>query len=81
MRRRDDWLRGDAPTLPELFQFGSDQKFFRFWIAGNFQDVGLAADLAVFDVALHTAGRFVHDRFVPLTATGTLEGWGHLPPF
>jgi hypothetical protein len=35
--------------------------------------------LAVFDVALRTAGGFIHRGFVPLTATGALESWGHSP--
>ncbi len=71
---------GDAsPFRVGLLEFGRDLKFLRFGIVGNPQDVGLAADLAVFDVALRKAGGFVHRRFVPLTAASALESWGHLP--
>jgi hypothetical protein len=73
-------VQAGSLALHELFQFRGDQELFRFGIVRDFQDVGLAADLAVFDVALRTAGGLVHRGFVPLTATGALESWGH-PPY
>ena len=41
------------------------------------KNVGLTADLAVFDITLPAAGGDIHLRFVPLAAAGALESGLH----
>ena len=73
-------------AIRDSFQFRRDRVFACRHVPGDTQDVGFAADLAVFDIALRTAGGLVHRGFVPLTTAGALESWGHprilgsLPP-
>jgi len=78
-------LRAAAPEslngvsdVGRLFELGRDEEFLRFPVVGNVQHVGLAAHLAVFDVALVPAGGFVHRRFVPFSTAGALEAWGQV---
>src|SRR6185437_2475294 len=41
------------------------------------QQVGLAADLAIFNIGLPAARRVIHNRFVPFAAAGALESRLH----
>ena len=65
-----------------LLQFCCDQEFLRCIVVLDPQDVGLATDLAVFDVGLAASSGFVDRVNVPLTAGGALETrvhrWGEL---
>lgn len=68
------WFRRSVATL---FEFGRDQALFRLRVEGDLQQVGAAANLAVFDVTLVAAGGFVDGGLVPLAASRTLEAGGH----
>ena len=58
-------------------QFCGDDEFLRGQVEADVQDVGLATDLAVFDVRLATARGLVDDGFVPFPASGALEAGIH----
>lgn len=60
-----------------LLQFGTDHKLAVASIPSNQKNIGLAADLAVFHVALAGTGGFVDGRVVPLTAACALETGKH----
>ena len=55
------------------FQFGGDEEFLRRGVVLDAKDIGLAADLAVFNVALAASGGLVDGRGVPFAAGGALE--------
>ena len=59
--------------LGELFQFCADEEFMRGIVVLDSQDIGLAADLAVFDVGLVASGGLVNRGDVPFSARGALE--------
>jgi hypothetical protein len=61
-----------------LFQLGADEEPLSLGIPGDVQEVGLAADLAVFDIILADAGRLVHRGGVPFSATGALKPGFHI---
>lgn len=63
--------------VQRLFQFGADQELLRRRIVLDAQNVRLAADLAVFDVALPLPGRLVDGSGVPFSAGGALETGFH----
>lgn len=44
----------------QLFQCRRNQELLRVRLVENVQDIGLAADLTVFNVALYPASRLVH---------------------
>src|SRR5215470_9415796 len=58
--------------VPSL-QFCGNEEFLTVRIPRHLQHIRLAARLTVFDIALVATGRLVHDRFVPLAASGTLK--------
>jgi hypothetical protein len=58
---------------PDSLQCSRDEEFLRRCIALNAEHIGLAADLAVFDVALLASRGFIHRGYIPLAATGTLK--------
>jgi hypothetical protein len=60
-----------------LLQFCRYDKLGRPRIVLNLQQVGLAADLAIFHVGLATSRSFIHAGFIPLSATGTLKTCTH----
>jgi hypothetical protein len=47
------------------------------FIPRNSKQVGLAADLTIFNVGLFHASGWVNDALIPLTAARTLESGGH----
>ena len=49
------------------FEFGADEKALVGSAPAQVEDVRLAADLAILDVLLAAAGRFIHGSFVPLS--------------
>jgi hypothetical protein len=61
----------------ESFQRSRDEEFLRRPIELNMQHIWLAAYLAVFDVALPPARRFVDGGGVPLSAACALEACFH----
>ena len=63
---------GIDPWFPS-FQFGGDEELLRRGIVLDAQDVGLAANLAVFDVVLVASGGFVNGSGVPFPAGSALE--------
>jgi hypothetical protein len=58
-------------------QFSPDEELLRRNVIFNLQNVGLAADLTIFNVALAAAGTRVHRGEVPLTATCALKASFH----
>lgn len=66
-----------AMALGELLQLSSDEELPHFLIVGDAQKIWLAADLAVFDVALLRSRGFIHGSLVPLAAPGALEACFH----
>jgi hypothetical protein len=42
-------------------------------VPANLKDIRLAANLAIFDIALPGATGFVHNSFIPLSTASTLE--------
>ena len=63
--------------VQRLFEFGADQELLRRGVVLDPQDIGLAADLAVFDIGLAASSGLVHCRDVPLSAGGALEARFH----
>ena len=59
------------------FQFRGDKEFLRRVVVLDAQHIGLAADLAVFYVALSASGRLVDRGGVPFSAGGALESGFH----
>jgi hypothetical protein len=59
------------------FQLGADEELLRRDIILNLQNVGLAADLAIFHVALPAPGTRVHGGGVPLAAACALKASVH----
>lgn len=55
------------------FQFGTDRILLRAHVPGDVQQVGLAAGLAVFNVALPGPRAGINGGFVPLSTAGALE--------
>jgi len=60
------WMRS-------AFEFGGDGVVAGGAVPVDVEDVGLAADLAVFDVGLVGAGGFIDGGVVPLAAACALE--------
>ena len=58
-------------------QFRTDDVLLRGVIPADSQDIRLAANLAVFHVALARAGGKIHLGLIPFTATSTLETGKH----
>ena len=67
---RDPGLRGIAVLT---FELGMDHKSLVSGAPAYVEEVGLTADLTVFDVALMTAGGFIDDGVVPLSASRALK--------
>ena len=63
--------------MASLFQLRADDVLTRTAGPRDFQHVGFAANLAVFNVALLAAGGRINRRFIPLAAAGTLESGLH----
>lgn len=61
----------------ELFQFSGDEEFSRGCVILDAKHIGIAADLAVFYIALGTSGRFVDGGGVPFSARCALEAGFH----
>ena len=61
----------------QLLQCRRNKEFLRRRIVLHAQHIGLAADLAVFDVALPVPRGFVHGRYIPLATTRTLKASFH----
>jgi len=61
------------PAAHESFQFRSDHKLAIASIPSDKENVGLAADLAVFYVTLPGTSGLVHGRLVPLATARALE--------
>ncbi len=59
------------------FQNRRDEEFLRCDVILDLQQVGLAADLAVFDVVLPPTCGFVNRGDIPLAAAGTLKASFH----
>lgn len=63
----------------DLLQFGLDEEFLRRSVVLDAQDIRLAADLAIFHVALPAPSRLVDRSGVPFSAGSALEsGFHHL---
>ena len=60
-----------------LLQFGCDKEFLGRRVVVDPQDVWLAADLAVFYIALPAPGGLVDGGRVPFSAGGALEAGFH----
>ena len=82
--RRKIWepVRGKFRASTGLaLELGGDDEFFGGAVPGDVEDVGAAADLAVFDVGLAGAGGFVNEGGVPFAAACALvagfvgHGW------
>src|SRR5271165_5683371 len=58
-------------------QFGGNKEFLRRRVVFDAQDVRLAADLAVFDVALAASSGFVNRSGIPFSAGGALKTGFH----
>ena len=69
--------RVPQPLRGRLFKFGSDDEFARGIVILDAQNIRLAADLAVFDVALALPGGLVNCGDVPLSAGSALETGVH----
>src|ERR1700760_1516175 len=67
---REPGLRGTAVLT---FELGMDHKSLIGGAPAYVEEVRLAADLTVFDVALVTAGGFIDDGLVPLAASRALK--------
>jgi len=68
---RTSIARGPRSCLS--FQFRRNKKFLRRRIVVHTQYIGLAADLAIFNITLPPSRRFVHGSRVPLSARSALE--------
>src|SRR5580698_10609752 len=62
----------DNGRIP-LFEFGHDDELGYLVVITDAQHIRLAADLAVFDVALRPAGGGVHRGFIPFATSCTLK--------
>src|SRR5207302_11384501 len=60
-----------------LFQFCRDYEILRVGIIGNVQHIGLAADLAVFNIHLMETGGSIECSHIPVPACGALEARVH----
>lgn len=56
-----------------LFDFSLNGVLSCGHVPAHLQDVGFAADLAVFNIALPHAGRDVDGSLIPLSTSGTLK--------
>jgi hypothetical protein len=61
-----------------LLQRRRNEKLLRRCVIFQAQYIRLAANLAIFDVALPPPRGFIHSRDIPLTATRALETCFHL---
>jgi len=61
----------------ESLQFSSDEEFLRRRVVLDTKYIGLAADLAIFDLALAASRRLIHGRDIPLSAGRALEAGFH----
>jgi hypothetical protein len=61
----------------DLLQFRGNHELRQFRIIVDVKQVGLAANLAIFHVALFPSGGFVHRGLIPLTAGCALETGVH----
>jgi hypothetical protein len=59
------------------FQFRGDEKFLRGGVILDAKDIGLAANLAIFDVALAASSGLIHEVGVPFSAGCALEAGFH----
>jgi hypothetical protein len=67
-------MAGEVHPAPVSgFEFGGDHISGGFAVPGDAQDVGLAADLAVFNVLLATATGLIDRGFDPLVTACALE--------
>jgi hypothetical protein len=55
------------------FELGMDDECLVSSAPADIEHIGLAADLAVFDVALMAAGGFIDEGLIPLSAAGALK--------
>jgi hypothetical protein len=65
-QKRAHWIE-----RPSAFEFGADE--ISPVIPPDLKDVGLTADLAVFDIGLSRAARFIDHSLIPLSTTCTLK--------
>ena len=72
-RKPKDREERPAEIAGNLLQRRRYEKFLRRRIVLDSKHIGLAADLAVLDVALPAPRGFVHDRCIPLAAARTLK--------
>jgi hypothetical protein len=64
---------GPRAAAALTFELGIDHKSLVSGVPAYVEEVGLAADLTVFDVALVAAGGFIDDGLVPLSASRALK--------
>jgi hypothetical protein len=55
------------------FKFGLNQEPLKIGYIGNSQNIGAAANLAIFDIVLAAPCGPIDDRLIPFTAAGALE--------
>jgi hypothetical protein len=65
------------PRSAFSFQFSGDEKFLRGVVVLDAKDIGLAANLAIFDVALAASSGLIHGGGVPFSARCALEAGFH----
>jgi hypothetical protein len=70
MQRRQSLRDGERLVL--ALELGGDHEFFGGAVPLDAEDVGAAADLAVFDIGLAGAGGFVDEGGVPFAAACAL---------
>ena len=64
---------GWQSCIGTLFQLRGNNKPLLLRIVAKVKKIGLATNLAVFDIGLGATGGFVRGRMIPFAAAGTLE--------